>query len=121
LRPIQLLLLVLLAAGVAVYFRRFQSRLRDRLLVLAIVSGGAVLVFVPGWSIGIAHRLGVGRGVDLVIYLALVAICFVGIMLYSHVRTLEERLVRVTRALAIVTARSPETGPERTRDEPDAG
>ena len=106
-RPIQPLLLALLIGGVVLYFRRFQSRLRDRLVILSAAIACAVLTAVPEWSTYLAHSVGVGRGVDLVIYLSLAAMGSSIAMLYAHLRMLELRIATLARELAILSAREP--------------
>lgn len=66
-----------------------------------IFATGLVLVFDPDLSNSIAHRFGVGRGADLVFYLAVSCGAVILFRLYLRVRTLELRQVALIRQAAI--------------------
>lgn len=107
-KPIQFVLVGLLAAGLWVYFRHLRSRSRDRLIVLGVVLAAMTFVIMPGWSSQIAAQLGVGRGVDLVIYISLMALGFVCLVIYSQLRFVKGQLTILARQHAIAHARRPE-------------
>jgi small membrane protein len=107
LRPIQYLLLGLLGAGLVYYFARLRSRLTDRLLLCALGLLGAVSVVFPDLTTALAHLLGVGRGVDLVIYIMLLTFSYGWLLLYAKVRALQMRLTDLARAIALANARVP--------------
>lgn len=107
-RPIQFLLVGLLGAGVCFYFARLRTRLIDRSLVLLTAVAGVVLIAVPEWSTELAALFGVGRGVDLIIYVGLFLLAFVCLLLYARIRALQGRLTDLVRAGAIRDARRPE-------------
>jgi len=102
---IQAILTLLLALGTAVYLAKLRSTLGSRILVLLLVLAGFVLVAHPSLATRLAQALGVGRGVDLVIYLALLGQGFVILMLFSSLRAVGQKLTAVVRELALVTAR----------------
>jgi len=104
---IQPILLLLLVVGTIFYFRKLRSRLLDRCTVSLIVLVGGLLVASPGVAIKLAHWAGVGRGVDLVIYLALFGLGFSLLLVLSKIRDLEERLTDVARAGALASAKMP--------------
>ena len=52
-----------------------------------------------------AHFLGVGRGVDLMLYIFLVATVYALMQLYARVRTLDWQVTQLSRALAIANVR----------------
>lgn len=114
-RPIQYLLLVLLVAGFWIYLRFLRSRSRDRLLVLAVFALAGVFVLMPSWSSQLAQRVGVGRGVDLVIYVALLLLGFVCLVLYSQHRQLKTQLTQLARDAAIRAAKLPDSGKDTKR------
>jgi hypothetical protein len=97
----------LLLIVMAVYFKRLRSKLFDRMIVLIIGSMGLLMALVPEWSNRIAHAVGVGRGVDLVIYLSIVGLAFLWIGLYTRVRDLETQQTQLVRHLALAQARFP--------------
>lgn len=114
-RPIQLVLVAALGALVVIYFRRLRSTVRDRLVLLALAALGTTLALVPELSTGLAHYVGVGRGVDLFIYLSFVGVLFLLLVVQAEIRQLQEKLTEVVRAVAILTARPSQHEP-RTAD-----
>ena len=106
--PIQLLLILFLAAVALVYFRRLRSRLVDRLAFLFIVASGVVMVARPELATAVANFFGVGRGADLVAYLGLSGLALLWLGLYSRQRKLEETLTELARQLTILRAEKPD-------------
>ena len=106
-RPIQLLLMALLVLLVAAGFRRLRSRLFHRLALLGLALFATVLIAVPELSTSMAERVGVGRGVDLLMYLGFIGVAFAFVVLYARLRAAEERLTEVVRITAISAARTP--------------
>ena len=110
-KPIQYLLLVLLTLLCWAYFRFFRSRSRDRIVVLAVFAASVTFVLVPSWTSVLANKVGVGRGVDLVIYLAIVLMGFICLMLYSQLRQLRAQVTMLARDSAIRSAYRPHNCP----------
>ncbi len=104
---IQPILVFLLIAGMVIYFRALRSRLVDRVLVLMIVAVGTVFVAFPEWTNLLAHRVGVGRGADLMTYLGVAGGGFCLLLLLSKIRDLEGRVTELTRVLAVRQAKRP--------------
>jgi hypothetical protein len=102
-RPGQIILLAAVIAF-AIYATRVRSSLSDRLIYIALVAIGVPLVLYPDWSTALAHRVGIGRGVDLVIYLFMAYCLFFFASSASHFRKIERDLTLVVRALAIERA-----------------
>ena len=107
-KPIQPILILLLAAIAAVYILRLRKKSYDRLVIILLMLAGVVLVSMPDLSANIAHKVGVGRGVDLVIYLGLMGLSYVCLLLYSKIRGLEAALTELVRASAIADAHKPQ-------------
>jgi hypothetical protein len=103
---IQPLLILLIVLAVVIYISRLRSRFRDRCIVLGITIAGIVLIAAPGLSTTIAHSVGVGRGVDLVIYLSLVGLAFSNLFLFSKLRSVEGQITSIVRELGIRGAMS---------------
>lgn len=82
-----------------------RSQRLSRLLVLAMAAIGVLFVLRPGLTSRIAHFLGVGRGVDLMLYIFLVATIYALLQLYARVRTLDWQVTQLSRALAIANVR----------------
>ena len=110
-RPIQYLLTLMLIPGVMLYVRSLHSRLLDRLLVAAIGLAGVILVTWPDMSQRLADLAGVDRGVDFVMYVALLGLGYLFLMLFTKQRETEVRLTQIARELAIAQARRPEIAP----------
>jgi hypothetical protein len=106
-KPIQILLLAMLVVGLWIYLRFLRSRSRDRLVVACVAVVGAAFVAVPNWATQLAHALGVGRGVDLLIYVALLLVGFVVLAVYSQQRHLRQQVTLLAREIAIAHARQP--------------
>jgi small membrane protein len=109
--PIQAILVLALALGLYLYLTRLRSTLLDRVLVFLASGAVLLLVIFPELSTVVAGWLGVGRGVDLVFYLAHAGVALVIILLYAKLRRQEDQIQILTRELALRSARVP----------PDAG
>ena len=102
-RPGQIILLLAVVAF-AIYATRIRSSLTDRLIYIVLVAIGIPLVLYPDWSTSVANLVGIGRGVDLVIYLFMAYCLFFFASSASHFRRVERDLTLVVRALAIERA-----------------
>ena len=112
-RPVQFILIVLLALGTYLYFSRLRSGLLDRVMVLLFAVAGAAMTVVPDFTTKVANLVGVGRGVDLFFYLSILGLAFVCLLLYSRVRQLESSITELARALAIKKANTPDESGSR--------
>ena len=115
-RPGQIILLLAVVAF-AIYATRIRSSLTDRIIYIVLVAAGVPLVLYPDWSTAVANLVGIGRGVDLVIYLFMAYCLFFFASSASHFRKVERDLTLVVRALAIEQA-TPGAGDSAA---PDAG
>lgn len=115
--PIQPTLLVIMLGSLVFYLVRLRSTLRDRLIAAALFVLGGMAVLFPNVTSWIAQRLGVGRGTDLVLYLAVVTGAFVAVLFYSRTMRLEDSITELTRAIALARAERHEC-PSPTGDEP---
>ncbi|HVW84551.1 MAG TPA: DUF2304 domain-containing protein [Bryobacteraceae bacterium] len=113
---VQVILVTLVGGGSLLYFVALRTKLWDRLLVLALALSGTWLILRPNHATSLAHFLGVGRGVDLIIYLALVSLGFVVLLLFSEIRDLESRLVRLSRASAMIQAAAALRAPSQAEE-----
>src|ERR687895_91063 len=96
-RPGQIILLLAVVAF-AIYATRIRSSLTDRLIYIVLVATGIPLVLYPDWSTSVANLVGIGRGVDLVIYLFMAYCLFFFASSASHFRRVERDLTLVVRA-----------------------
>lgn len=103
---IQVVLMAFVCVTAYVYLTKLRSLLADRLLVITAVTGSALLLAAPDVSIIVAGWFGVGRGVDLLFYLAHSATALLVVILYSKLRAQSQEIVRLTRQIALHHARS---------------
>ena len=87
-KPIQAILVLILLAIAGLYFNRLRKKTFDRLIILLFIFTGILLVITPDLTTAIAHRLGVGRGADLIMYLGLLMLSFFCVLLYARIREL---------------------------------
>ena len=107
-RPVQFILILMLITVVFLYFSRLRSGLVDRLAVLTFGAVGIIMAIFPDLTMKIAAMVGVGRGADLFIYLALVGLVFFCLVLYSKLRDVESSIAKVVREFAIDQAHLPD-------------
>lgn len=100
-----LLLAGLSAIGFFIFLRR--NRLPFHIMTVFLLLGaGAIAVVMPETTNEIAQFVGVGRGADLVTYIAIIAVMFVLLHYYSKFVELQAKLTELTRELAIIRAES---------------
>jgi hypothetical protein len=96
-----LLLLGLAAIGWLVFLRR--NRLPFHIMtVFGLIGVAAVAVLIPETTQDAAELVGVGRGADLVTYIAIIAVMFVLLHYYTKFVDLQRQVTQVTRELAIL-------------------
>jgi hypothetical protein len=102
--PIQLLLSATVF-GIAFYvYRRFRTSILDVIVFFSFLAAGLLFIAVPGLTTTMARMLGVGRGADLIFYLAILFFGFVCLKLYERIKKLESLLHQVIRDKAIKDA-----------------
>lgn len=101
---------VLLITGVAFiavyFFIRLRNSLFDLLLLVTLIAAAIVFILFPAITNDIAHRLGVGRGADLVFYTSILIFWFVILKLYSRIRRIEQVMTKLVRKDALEEASS---------------
>ena len=103
---IQTILILGFLASLMLYLTHFRSSLLDRLLALGLFCGALAVVIFPDLSSLIAQAVGVGRGVDLFLYLFALATIFCLILLYSKARRTERTIAELARQIALRDART---------------
>jgi len=101
----QPLLVILLTTLVVLYFVKLRSRASDALVVMVCFGFATLLIFRPLVATRLAHAVGIGRGVDLIFYLAIPGLALLLLLLFSRTRELNMKLTAVIRELAISNAR----------------
>jgi len=117
-----LLLFGLSAIGWFIFLRR--NRLPFHIMtVFGLLAAGAVAVLFPETTQDAADLVGVGRGADLITYIAIVAVMFVLLHYYTKFVDLQRQVTEVTRELAILRAEvdriAPPAKPPAPEPEPE--
>ncbi len=86
-----------------VVLRYLDRRINFKDLVLWVVLWVSVIVFVllPQTSSLLARVFGVGRGVDLLIYVSIVVLFYLVFKLFVKLEKIEEDITRLTKELAL--------------------
>jgi len=98
---IQVILIVGLLAMLVSYFRWFRTAAFDKIFIVLILLTGILFVILPELTNKIAHKLGVGRGADLLFYLAIIGFGYALLLLYSKTRMIEKKLAEIIRTQAL--------------------
>lgn len=109
-----LLLFGLASTGWFVFLRRNRLPLHI-MTVFGLIGAGAVAVVFPEITQDAAELVGVGRGADLVTYIAIIAVLFVLLHYYTKFVDLQRQLTAVTRELAILRAEVDRVAPPARR------
>ena len=105
---IQSLLILAVLVLVVTSFVRFRTALLDRLLVLFVSVVAAFFILFPTSTTWIAHRLGVGRGTDLVLYVVTGVFSFFFLLTYSKFLGYEREHTQLVRFIALKFPSRPE-------------
>ena len=97
----QLLLTALLAVVLLYAWREYKRSPVISLLSMAVVGAGLYLVWIPSHATRLAEWAGIGRGVDLVIYVWVVISLLVILNLHLKLRAQMELITRLARSVAI--------------------
>jgi hypothetical protein len=109
-----LLLSGLGSIGWFIFLRR--NRLPIHIMtVFVLIGAGAVAVVFPQITDDVAVLVGVGRGADLITYIAIIAVMFVLLHYYTKFVDLQRQLTEVTRELAILRAEVDRIAPPAKR------
>jgi hypothetical protein len=104
---IQAILLVIAAGFLLLFIRHWysvQTRALKRLAFLIFIGLMVVAILRPNWVNSLAHKVGVGRGTDLVLYALTVAFVFVSVNTYFRLKTQESRFTELARVIAVKDA-----------------
>lgn len=96
-----LLLLGLAAIGWFIFLKRNRLPLHI-MTVFGLLIAGAIAVVFPQLTNEVANFVGVGRGADLVTYIAIVSVMFVLVHYYTKFVDLQAKVTQLTRELAIL-------------------
>lgn len=103
------IILIVALIGIGVYLVRSSPSPRHlairRLLVLVALLGGVVIVLWPGLLSWLAELVGIGRGADLLFYLAIVAGLIYVVNEYKRSVQLARTNTQLAREIALTEAR----------------
>ena len=114
---IQIVLVIMALALFALFTQRahtVRTQAVKRIGFVLFIFGGIYAILRPQDVNWIAHKLGVGRGADLVLYLLVVVVAFFAANTFLRFRTLERRFTDLARSVALSNAVVP-----APRREPD--
>jgi small membrane protein len=93
----QVLLLASLLFILVSYFRRFRRPALDKIFVGGLLVTGIFFALDPDATNQLAHFLGIGRGADLIFYVAILGFGYLIMVLYSKIKNLEDQLTIIVR------------------------
>ncbi len=108
------LAVMILVTAVAMGRRRLAPRFG--MAWIALWVGASIAILNPNLLVRVAHFLGIGRGVDLVLYVSILAFFIAFFLVYLRFRRLDEQLTQIVRHLAIRDAEKREEKPQRAVD-----
>ena len=94
-------LMAFLAAKTIRKYREGHLTTVETMFWTGIWAVTAIIAFIPRVTTHVANLVGVGRGSDLIIYLAILGLFYICFRLYSKIETLEHELTLLVRELAI--------------------
>jgi small membrane protein len=95
------ILFVAILVFLVIYIFLLRTAHSDRVVYLACALVGILLVLAPDLSSDIAHTLGIGRGVDLIIYVFILAGLFYSVTITSELKRLQRQMTTLVRQLAL--------------------
>ena len=102
---------VILITGVAflgIYFIiRIKKRVVDILFMFFLIALAILFILWPDLTNIIAHKMGVGRGTDLIFYLSILLFWFILVKLYIRIRRLEQMITTIIRKEALTNTDIP--------------
>lgn len=101
---IQIIIVLIAAMALVGAIRRFRRReMSARWLALWAILwiGASIVVLVPTTSERIAAILGVGRGVDVVVYLSIAALFYFMFRIMTRLDRMERDITKIVRAAAL--------------------
>jgi len=104
------LILSLLLAGILLYaWTEYRRSPAVAVLALLAASAGLYFVWMPEHSTQLAEWVGIGRGVDLILYIWVCISLIVLLNLHLKLRTQMELITTLARRIAIADAQPPKT------------
>lgn len=120
---IKVLLVLGVLAFAALILRQRPSGAQQavvRLAGIGVATVGVVAVIFPDTTVWAAHLVGVKRGTDLMLYVFVMTFLFTTLAAYQRFHHLEQRVIELTRQLALAEAAG-KAAPVEVPAEPSRG
>jgi len=85
----------------ASYLQRFRRPALDKIFISLLLLTGILFIIYPELTTRLAHFLGIGRGADLIFYLAILGFGYLSVILYAKIKRLEDQLIALIRKQAL--------------------
>jgi hypothetical protein len=105
----QLALTVLLLGVVAYAYTEYRRAPLVGIIAIAVAGCGLYFVWLPSHASWLAALVGIGRGVDLILYVWVVISLIVFLNLHLKLRAQNETITALAREIAIANARPAKT------------
>jgi hypothetical protein len=105
------ILFVVVLAFLVIYIFLLRTVHTDRFVYLALALVGILFVLAPDLSTDIAHTLGIGRGVDLIVYTFILAGLFYSVTITSELKRLNRQMTALVRQIALDNPRQGKANP----------
>ena len=109
------LLLILVAAFLVYLFSVPREKIHAKLFVLFLVGMLFIFILNPKWADFLAAKAGIGRGSDMLLYLAVLLLLFISFQFYLRIKQMESVLTGIVRHIAVSNPSNPPDSKE-TRD-----
>lgn len=94
--------LLLLLVKVWMRFREGNLSGTRALMFSAAWIGVGVVVWQPGLTMRLAHALGIGRGADLIVYIAVVVLAYVCFQIFVKIDKLDQQITSLVKEIALL-------------------
>lgn len=105
---IQLVLIIFLFFALSRAVLRFRGRqitLGEFILWTGLFLGAILVIVFPDEIAPLANRVGIGRGVDLVIYVSIIVLFYLVFRLYVYLEDLRHEITEIIRLQALKNAK----------------
>lgn len=117
-KPIQFLFLafvVFAMVKVVLKYRDGQISKIQLLFWIVVWCGAAFIINIPAATTFIASLLGIGRGVDLIIYVSFLAVFYLIFRVHLVLNRIEQEITQIVRSMALEQLREPRHAGARQR------
>jgi len=101
---IQIVGIIFAAFGITIAVLRFRSKkisLKSLLIWCTLWAGVMVVALMPWTTVMIAEPLGIGRGIDLVVYLSIIVLYYILFRIYIRIEETQRAITSLVRELAM--------------------